>query len=650
MKISIQGITKAYGGRDLFREFSLEVNSGVRLCVVGSNGTGKSTMLRILAGESEPDSGKVVYPKGARVGYVAQDFGREDLERSLVGWVMDVLPSWHSFWDEWEAATAAGDTATLAELGRRQAELEQTYGYNPEHRAHAVLSGLGFAEPVHGQAIKTFSGGWRERAKLARVLVQGADVLLLDEPTNHLDLEAIEWLEQFLLDYQGVLVLVAHDRVFMERLGTHLLYLGLSKPMYRPGTFAQFLEWQAETEMQREREAKRLQTEIDKKMAFVTRFKYKATKARQAGSKQKQARKLEKELEGYASEQKQKTLAFKWPEPARAEKTICSVVDLEFSFSGKKSMWSRLNWNLFRGQKVALCGPNGCGKSTLLKLIVKELTPSHGYTEMGTTVKMGYFSQHQVEILDLERTVVAEIRRLSDPRTTEEELRSVLGLFLLGQEYFDRPVKELSGGEKSRLVLATLFLRRSNFLVLDEPTNHLDLESREALIQALEDYTGTILMVAHDRWLLSRVAEQVWALGPGGLEVCLDGFEEYDRNRRAQLSEDAAARRKPSEDREVSKQRKREQAELRNTLYKEIKPKKAEYEKIEQELEALLERVGELERTMALPETYADAARMNAMLKEYAEGKARSEALFERMAELEAELADLEAQRAELAG
>ena len=234
MNLNIQNLSKSFGGRDILSDFSLEIQSGVRLCVCGPNGSGKSTLLKILAGKDSADSGKAIMPKEARLGYVEQELDEERLNTELLTFVLDVLPDWNDFWEEWEAAAAKGDEAAIMRLSARQHELELKYGYNPEHRAKTVLSGLGFAEHKWRLSLRQLSGGWRERAKLARVLTAGSDILLLDEPTNHLDLEAVEWLESFLLDYQGVLVFVAHDRIFMDKVGTHILsFSGNGKPVFR---------------------------------------------------------------------------------------------------------------------------------------------------------------------------------------------------------------------------------------------------------------------------------------------------------------------------------------------------------------------------------------------------------------------------------
>ena len=656
MKITIQELSKSFGGRDIFNNFSLEVDSGVRLCVCGPNGTGKSTLLRLLAGVESPDAGRVILPRGCRLGFVEQELSDAALDTPLLTFVLDVLHDWNDFWAQWEDAAARKDEALLAGLMQRQTELEAQYGYNPEHRAKTVLSGLGFSERKWGRTLRELSGGWRERAKLARVLTAGADVLLLDEPTNPLDVEAVEWLESFLLDFKGALVFVAHDRVFMDNVGSHVLYLGLSKPVFRKATYTQFLALQEEYNAQREREARALQDDLNRKMAFVERFRAKATKARQAGSRQKMAKKLEKQLEDYRPEPKRKELSFTWPEAPHLEKVALAAADLAFHFEDGRELWPALTFTLYRGQRVALVGPNGCGKSTLLRLLAGRLERCGGNVVTAPQLRLGFYTQHQMDTLRPDTTVLGEIRRLADPRTTEEELMSVLGLFLLGQEYFDRQVSALSGGEKSRLVLASLFLRRCNFLLLDEPTNHLDLESREALISALQKFDGTLLMVAHDRWLLSQVGAEAWELTRRGLDLYPD-FTSYDTARRARLAQPLGAAKSgpaaaskagpkagPGEQpvsalsREEQKRLKREQAARRNALHKELKPLQERYAALEKDLAAVLEEQSAVEAQLADPQVYADHNRSNELLRAFDAHKQRSEQLLEEMTALEESL------------
>ncbi len=370
-------------------------------------------------------------------------------------------------------------------------------------------------------------------------------------------------------------------------------------------------------------------------------------------------RQLEKELEGLQPAARRRELDFKWPAPPQSDRTVMSVADLRFAFPDGQRMWQSLSFTLYRGQKIALVGHNGCGKSTLLRLLVGRMEKESGTIMQGQQVRLGYFSQHQLETLMPSGTVLGEIRRLSDPRTTEEELMSVLGLFLLGRNYFERTVETLSGGEKSRLMLATLFLSRSNFLILDEPTNHLDLESREALVEALGEFSGTLFMVAHDRHLLTEAADQIWELTPKGFTIYENGFDEYAEARRAvrsQANAEALAAKKGEVKRTVGlsreemKQQKRDQAEARRVLYKAMKPLQEQYAALEKELEQTLTEQTGVEATLADPEVYADGAKATELLKRFHTLQARSDVLLEQLGEAEAALAPYEEQKLALGG
>lgn len=645
-RITVQGLGKAYGGESVFADVAFEVVPGQRLALTGPNGCGKSTLLKVLAGEIEADEGQFTLSKNARVGYVAQEMTEDILAKPLLSWVLSALPSWNEFWLDWEKAVADGDNVRIEKLAHRQAEFEELYGYNPDHKARAILTGLGFHDDDLFKVMEELSGGWRERAKLARVLLQGADILLLDEPTNHLDLEAVEWLEDYLLNFRGALAFVVHDRIFLNRVGTHVLFLGSGKPVLRRGTFDEFLLWDEENAEQRRKEAAKLSARIDNEYKYINKFRVKARKAAQAQSKLKKVEKLEEELNqiklAQASSHRGKSLSFRLPEPKRGDKVPVSAVDLEFHYDGGKSVWPKLNFQLFRGKKVALVAPNGAGKSTLLKLVTGDLKPSAGHTKIGNGTELGYFSQHQHEILNLDNSVIGEIRRLSDSNLTEEQVMSVLGLFLLGEPYFERKVKGLSGGEKSRLLLATLFLARANLLILDEPTNHLDIETREGLIRALKDYEGTLLFVAHDRYLLNEVAEEVWALDENGITPYLGGFAGYHEKRKQEeaclLGQAACDAEAVKEKRRLTKEEKRRQAEERNRLYRKLKPLKKEYDKLEADLEKVLDEQAGLEEKMNDPATYEkpeEALKINASYKDVSEW---AENLMMRMGEIEEQM------------
>ncbi len=655
MNVILQNLYKSYGNNDILSDFSLDIVAGMRLAICGPNGCGKSTLIRIIAGIDAPDAGKVLFAKGCRIGYVEQSLDEGTLEKNLLEWVLDVLPDWHNFWLDWDEAHRINDAQKIKQLIEKQHDIEAKYGYNPEQKAQEVLSGLGFSEDKWQKSMKELSGGWRERAKLARVLVAGADVLLLDEPTNHLDMDAVEWLEAFLLAYKGVLIFVAHDRYFMDKIGTHVLYLGASKPLFRKTSYTKFLLIQEEIEEQKLRESKRISEELDRKMDFVRRFGAKASKARQANSKLKMAQKLSKELEDYKPEKRNRELSFAFPQAAKCEKLVLSVADIAFSFDDGTTVWKPLTFSLFRGQKIALVGHNGSGKSTLLKILAGALEKKSGSLAFASQAKLGYFSQHQHDTFNKDNNVLGEIRRLADPHTTEEELMSVLGLFMLGHNYFERLIKSLSGGEKTRLALALLFLSRANILVMDEPTNHLDIESRQALVAALDSYDGTLLLVAHDRYLLSEVADEVWEMSSQGIEMFELGFEEYYAERKARITvkgalESIQKEEEPSANlsREEMKKVKREQAEERNRIYKELKPLQEKYAKKEQDFEKTISRQQEIEAILSDSEVFADSAKTTELLKEFHQIEKEVENTMEELALLEENINKLEKRRSEL--
>ncbi len=615
------------------------------MAIAGPNGCGKSTLLNIMAGKTIPDRGKVSFPSGARVGYVLQEFETKDLDKCLLDYVLEVLPDWSAFWREWKEAVNSGDQDHLTRLSQKQEELEHRFGYSPEHEAERILQGLGFAREDFAKPLKGLSGGWRERVKLARVLLQGADILLLDEPTNHLDLEAVLWLEEYLWNFKGILAFVVHDRYFVDRIATHVLYMGFNKHYQRPGNLSQFFEWHADKEGYKERLAEKLEKEINHKQSFVDKFRYKASKASLAQSRIKQIEGLRKELEGLQADKSGPTLNFSWPEPQRCNKVPVSGNGLSFGFEGN-ALFQGIDFSFLRGQKVALVGPNGRGKSTLLKIIAGEIPPQEGGVRSGNNVILGYYAQHQTETLQLNNTVLEEVRRLTGC-TGEEQIRSVLGLFLLGEKYWDKEVRSLSGGEKSRLVLATLFLLQANVLLLDEPTNHLDMDSREALIAALRDYPGTIILVAHDRQLLYEVAQEVWMVRKNDLCPLSGGIEEYVHSFYKSSGEE---RHSPGEKRakissESTKEIRRRQAETRNELHRALKPLQEEFRELENRLEKILDFQGQIENSLSNPETYGDPEKIRTLNQELGDSKRESEGVFQRMSEVEEQIEYLEKER-----
>ncbi len=651
MKITVNNISKSFSGEDLFRELSFEVNPGCRLAVTGPNGCGKSTLLNIMAGLSRPDSGNISRPREMRIGYVAQDLLEGQLDVPLLEYVLDAIPDWGEFWREWKLTLALGDNNRLTQLSRKQAEMEEAYGYNPEYRAEMILSGLGFEKDSFKVPLNMLSGGWRERAKLSRVLLQGADLLILDEPTNHLDMEAVLWLEEYLLSFSGILVLVVHDRFFLDKVATHVLHLGFDKPYFRQGNYSSFAAWHEHKELLKEKERNKISGEISHLKSFVDRFRYKATKARQAQSRIARMEKLAGRVQDFAADHKGKTLNFSWPKPQKASRVAITCSELNFAHPGKQELFNNLNFQLFHGQKIGLLGCNGSGKSTLFKLIISQLKPHKGFIKLGQNTCPAYFSQHQTDTLVMENTVISEIRRLSGNDPAEEEIRSVLGLFLLDESFWERRVLSLSGGEKSRLILASLFLARANLLLLDEPTNHLDMETREALIAALKDFPGAVFIIAHDRFLLSEVAGEVWSLEACAIVQHGVGFSQYYQQYCNAPQKTACLReQEPCADKKTGssqKQRRREQAQLRNRYYQLIKPLQEKFQRQEASLEQSLRRQEEIESLLARTETYQSPERFKKLHIEYHKLVKQNEDLMQQLEELELKMGEIEKERQE---
>ncbi len=642
--LQLHSISKYFGGKEIFRDVSFHLSSGHRLALVGPNGSGKSTLLQIIYGNITPNQGQVkVAPSMVGVGFGRQELRKSDLENDLLTWILNSLPGWSNFWTKWNQALEKEDNLRLNELAQYQTYLEQIYGYNPEHQAENILLGLGFDQSQFYQPIIELSGGWREKVKLARALMQGTDILLLDEPTNHLDLQTVRWLENFLINFKGILIFVAHDRMFLDRVSNRILYLGKSKPIFRRGNFSSFICWQEQQKNFSEKQIQNLDQQITQKKRFVNRFRYKASKAKLAQSKLKQIQNLEVEKQKYVTEENSKQLTFHWPQPKRCNYEVLHAEDLQFSLdSDTKILWSRLNFNIYRGQKIGLVGPNGCGKSTLLRIIIGELEPKGGSIRIGPSVQVGYFAQHLSDILREDNSVLTEVRRLSASEVKENELRTVLGLFLLGQEYTERKVADLSGGEKNRLMLASLFLAKANFLILDEPTNHLDLDSREALIEALKQFSGTVLVVSHDRYLLQEVVEELWELNQDIMNIIQQRYDQYEKEILQSKESNGSVSKTQDPTRQKQKVQRRQVAEKRNHLYRELKSLKENYAEFERELENNLVKQAEIEERLADPSTYTQNEKIGELNKSYQELKILGESLLYDMEKLENKIKTLE--------
>jgi ATP-binding cassette subfamily F protein 3 len=522
--IQLEGVTKAYGDRVLFREVTWQLGARERIGLVGPNGIGKTTLCRILAGVEAPDAGRVSRSRETAVGYLPQEAAGE-AHGSVLGEALSGFPEVWEVERQLEELGArlqeASSEALTARYGDLQHRFEALGGYRLETEARVVLSGLGFRDGELARPVAEFSGGWRMRAALARLLLQRPGLLLLDEPTNHLDLESLAWLESYLDAYDGTVVVVSHDRYFLNRMVTAVAELSPSGVLLYPGDYDDFLAQraarQALLEAQARNQAKRV-AEIER---FIERFRYKATKARQVQSRIKMLERLDQvEVEGPA-----RRIRFAFPTPPRTGRLVAQVRGLHKAY-GPKVVYAGVDLDVERGDRIALVGPNGAGKSTLLRILAGVLPADSGAPVLGAHVITHYYAQHQLDALDPARTVLEEMEAVA-PQAERTRLRTLLGAFLFSGDAVDKRVAVLSGGEKARLALARMLVRPAPFLCLDEPTNHLDLASRAVLEDALAEFAGTMVFISHDRYFINRMATKVVEVRDGRLVTHLGGYDDY---------------------------------------------------------------------------------------------------------------------------
>jgi ATPase subunit of ABC transporter with duplicated ATPase domains len=526
--IRLDNISKQIGHQILFIEASAALQKGEKIGLVGPNGAGKTTLFRMITGEEHPDEGQLAVDRGVTIGYFSQDVG-EMSGRSAVSEVMDgagPVSAVASELKELEAAMGDPDRADdmddiIARYGEVQGRFEELDGYAMEGRAREVLAGLSFSQEMMDGDVGALSGGWKMRVALARILLMRPDAMLLDEPSNHLDLESLIWLEQFLKGYEGALLMTSHDREFMNRIITKVVEIDGGALTTYSGDYEFYEQQRALNEKQQQAQFERQQAMLAKEINFIERFKARASHAAQVQSRVK---KLEK-IDRVEPPKRRQTVSFDFLPAPRSGEDVVSLKKVQKAY-GVRRIYEGLDFQVRRKERWCVMGVNGAGKSTLLKLVAGSTQPDDGTVALGGSVKMGYFAQHAMELIDGERTVFQSLED-SFPQAGQGSLRALAGCFGFSGDDVEKKCRVLSGGEKARLVMAKMLYDPPNFLVLDEPTNHLDMATKEMLITALSEFEGTMLFVSHDRHFLAALSNRVLELTPEGIHQYGGGYTEY---------------------------------------------------------------------------------------------------------------------------
>jgi ATP-binding cassette subfamily F protein 3 len=617
--LQIRNLHYSIADRLLLSGIDWMIQPGKRAALIGPNGAGKTTLLKILNDEIEHPAGTIIKPKGCRIGYLPQEEiefeGQSVLQTVLDGQKELLQLEKQITWlhDTLEAPDANRDNL-LKQLGTLEHRYEAMGGYFLEPTARSILSGLGFSEEDFSLPLSQFSGGWRMRAYLALLLVRKPDLLLLDEPTNHLDIPSLEWLEQYLLTFKGSIVIVSHDRFFIDRLAQEIVELDRGKLIHYAGNYHFYEKQKKQKEELLIKKWKEQQVERARQERFINRFRYKNTKAAQVQSRIKQLKKME-EIDLAPPPQR---IDFKLKVEVTSYKDVLTIQNLFFKYDTEWVL-RNINLNLYREDKVCLIGPNGAGKTTLARLIAGQLVPQQGSVQIGTRVSIGYYAQQQVDTLNLEATIFQEVAS-TVANSHAPRIRDVLGVFQFRGDDVFKKINVLSGGEKARVSLAKLLLSPVNFLIMDEPTNHLDKVSREALEQALSQYNGTLILISHDRYFLDKLVNRVVEINNGNITEYNGNYSYYLEKREPSLEFVSKPRKSnPLVSRgKKTREQKRLEAEARQAISKDLNRLKKEVAELEDKISELETAKETLEARMAQPETYQDSQLAVSLQKEYA--------------------------------
>lgn len=658
MLAGLQNVTFEFGARAIIQDTTWHIQPGERIGLIGYNGTGKSTLLKLLVGQYTPSSGTVERSRTTSIGYLHQDLLSFDTNDSIFEVALSAFERVIQLEKEIEEIgkelERTGDEKTLIEYTDRLHELETLGGYNIQHKTEEILQGLGFSNADLQRPYKSFSGGWRMRVLLAKMILQQPDLLLLDEPTNHMDLPSIEWLEKYLLHYQGSVVIVSHDKYFLNRMVTKIVEVYQQTLHIYNGNY-EFYETEKAVRIDLQQKAYENQQDyIRQNERLVERFRAKASKAAMAQSIMKKLDKLDR-IEEASMERPDIRINF------RVDKTPGKVIvelDKLHKQFGDNVILNEAKAEIERGDKIALIGANGKGKSTLLRIIA-DVESFEGERKWGHNVEESFYAQHQLEVLNVNNTILDEMKECGS-QMTDVELRTLLGCFLFGGDDADKKIKVLSGGEKARVALAKTMVSKANFLMLDEPTNHLDMHSCDLLIDALKKYQGSLILVSHDRYFISKTANKIWEIVDGEIKEFKGPYDEWvawkERMAKIQLAEQQAQKNKPAAVADTPAKKTAPQPApvatpepqanagqpINKELKKELQKQQRIFKQLEEKIEQLQAEKNQLEKSMSDPETYADkskflqtetaynniAAQLQTLNKEY-------EQIFEKIVELE---------------
>lgn len=603
--IAINNLTFEIGARALYDEANWHIKPGEKIGLIGANGTGKTTLLKIIVGDYSPTSGTISMAKDLKMGYLNQDLLSYQSDKSILHVAMEAFERQNQLHTEIEELLKKLETDysddLLNKLSDRQHEFEALDGYSIEYRAHEIMAGLGFSEADTHRTLSEFSGGWRMRVMLARILLQNPDILLLDEPTNHLDLPSIKWLETYLQAFEGAIVIVSHDRYFLDRVVKKIVESRKGKLIPYAGNYSFYVEEKGLREEIQSGQYKNQQAKIRQEERLIERFRAKASKAKMAQSRIKALEKMER-VDDVDDDNPTVNFSFKFSK--QSGRHVVRIENVSKSYPGVPIL-KNATATIEKGDKIALIGANGRGKSTLLRIIAGADKDFEGTSETGHNVTQTFFAQHQLEALHLDNEIIRELQAFA-PKHSETELRSILGCFLFTGDDAFKKIKVLSGGEKSRVALAKALTADANFLVLDEPTNHLDIASVNILIQALDQFEGTFIVVSHDRYLLDNVANKIWFIEDQAIKEYPGTYAEYEEWQSKRVV--PLKKEEPVKKAEVKESKPKVVSEDKN---KELKKLHQALEKLEKDIAELESGVQSAEAELAKEDVYNNPEKLS---------------------------------------